>query len=132
MKGMRVYALLATLFNGLKEGSNKEAIRQQSEILSLPPINLVQYKNLVNDSGIVYQQVFFYGDEDGKNSFASFLGNFKDGKWKITPSKYWTTITSTSGKPIVIYANNPLPEPEDEESQKQLCSYLAEKGIAPT
>jgi hypothetical protein len=132
MKGMRVYALLATLFNGLKGSDNQAAIQAQSEILSLPPINLVQYKNLVDDSGIVYQQVFFYGDEDGKNSYASFMGNFRDGKWKVSNSKYWTTITSTSGKPIVIYANNPLPEPEDEESQKQLCDYLASKGISPT
>jgi hypothetical protein len=132
MKGMRVYALLATLFNGLKGSDNQAAIQAQSEILSLPPINLVQYKNLVDDSGVVYQQVFFYGDEDGKNSYASFMGNFRDGKWKVSNSKYWTTITSTSGKPIVIYANNPLPEPEDEESQKQLCDYLASKGISPT
>lgn len=132
MKGMRVYALLATLFNGLKGSDNQAAIQAQSEILSLPPINLVQYKNLVDDSGVVYQQVFFYGDEDGKNSYASFMGNFRDGKWKVSNSKYWTTITSISGKPIVIYANNPLPEPEDEESQKQLCEYLASKGISPT
>ena len=132
MKGMRVYALLATLFNGLKASDNQAAIEEQSEILSLPPINLVQYKNLVNDSGIIYQQVFFYGDEDGKNSYASFMGNFKDGKWKVNNSKYWTTISSTSGKPIVIYANNPLPEPEDEEAQKQLADYLAEKEITPT
>ncbi|MBS1588239.1 MAG: hypothetical protein JST52_01365 [Bacteroidetes bacterium] len=132
MKGMRVYALLATLFNGLKASDNQEAIKQQSEILDLPPINLVQYKNLVNDSGIVYQQAFFYGDEDGKTSFASFLGGFKDGKWKIVPSKYWTTISSTSGKPTTIFANNPLPEPDDEEAQKQLCNYLAERNINPT
>lgn len=132
MKGMRVYALLATLFNGLKAGDNQEAIKEQSDILSLPPINLVQYKNLINDSGIIYQQVFFYGDEDGRTSFASFLGNFKDGKWKVTPSKYWTTIESISGKPIIIFANNPLPEPEDEESQKQLGNFLAEKNILPT
>lgn len=132
MKGMRVYALLATLFNGLKASDNQEAIRQQSEILKLPPINMVQYKSLVNDSGIVYQQVFFYGDEDGKNSYASFLGDFKDGNWKKVDSKYWTTISSTAGKPIVIYANLPLPEPEDEEAQHRLSEYLQEHNIHPT
>jgi hypothetical protein len=132
MKGMRVYALLATLFNGLKSSDNQAALKEQSEILSLPPINVVQYKNLVDDSGIVYQQVFFFGDEDGKNSFASFMGNFKDGKWKVTPSKYWTTIASTSGKRTVIYANNPIPEPGDEEAQNELTKYLVEKNIHPT
>jgi hypothetical protein len=129
---MRVYALLATLFNGLKASDNQDALKQQSDILSLPPINLVQYKNLVNDSGVVYQQVFFYGDEDGKTSYASFMGNFRDGKWKVANSKYWTTITSTSGKPLVIYANNPLTEPEDEEAQKQLGEHLEKKGILPS
>lgn len=132
MKGMRVYALLTTLFNGLKASDNQKALQKQSEILSLPPINLVPYKNLVDDSGVVYQQVFFYGDEDGKTSFSSFLGSFRDGKWKITPSKYWTVINSTAGKPTVIYANNPLPEPEDEEAQKELSKFLDSKNIHPT
>src|SRR5690606_16863190 len=132
LKGMRVYALLATLFNGLKSSDNAEALRQQSEVLSLPPINLVPYKNLVDESGTIYQQVFFYGDEDGRVSFASFLRGFKDGKWKTTSNKYWTTISSVSGKKIVIFANNPLPEPEDEEAQKKLAEYLAEQKISPT
>lgn len=132
LKGMRVYALLATLFNGLKAGDNKEAMQLQSEVLDLPPINLVPYKNLVNDSGIVYQQFFFYGDEDGKSSYANFLGGFKDGKWKKTDSKYWTTLTSVTGRKIVIYANLPLTEPEDEEAQKQLSAHLATNHISPT
>ena len=132
-KGVIVYGLLSTLFDGAKSTSEEDAIRQ-SQALELPPINLVQYKSLAGgDSvGTVYQQFFFYGDEDGINSYRSFLGNFKDGKWKIVPSQYWTTITSTSGKPIVIYANQPLKEPEDETAQNKLGEYLAEKGIHPT
>jgi hypothetical protein len=131
-KGLIIYGLLSTLFDGLSASETDESIQKQSELLDLPPINLVQYKSLVNDSGIVYQQFFFYGDEDGKSSYASFLGNFKDGKWKVNTSKYWATITSTSGKPIVIYANLPLSEPDDEEAQKQLNKYLADNEIHPT
>ncbi len=132
MKGMRVYALLATLFDGLKASENEEAMKQQSEVLQLPPINMVRYNDLAKDSGVVYEQYFFYGDEDGRASYASFLGNFRDGKWKVTPSKSWTTIASTSGRKIVIYANLPLTEPEDEEAQKQLAAYLAAENITPT
>lgn len=132
LKGMRVYALLATLFNGLKASDNQEALRKQSEVLDLPPINLVPYQNLVNDSGVVYQQFFFYGDEDGKSSFNNFLGNFKDGKWKKVDNKYWTTLYSLTGKKVVIYANLPLTEPEDEEAQKQLSTFLAANNIVPT
>jgi hypothetical protein len=131
-KGVIIYGLLSTLFEGIKNSGDEADVAKQSELLDLPPINLVQYNNLTNDSGIVYQQFFFYGDEDGKNSYASFLGNFRDGKWKVTNSKYWSTITSTQGKPIVIYANLPLAEPEDEEAQNQLMKHLEENNIHPT
>lgn len=132
-KGMKIYALLSTLFDGLKSSDNDAVMERQSQVLDLPPINLVRFKNLEEDStGVVYEQFFFYGDEDGKMSYNSFLGNFKDGKWKITPSQYWTVITSTTGKPITIFANLPLPEPEDEEAQKKLAEYLLSKEIYPT
>ncbi len=131
-KGVIIYGLLATLFEGSKAVDSGNVAAQQSEKLNLPPINLVQNKNLLDDSGRVYEQFFFYGDEDGKNSYASFLGNFKDGKWKMTTSKYWSTITSTTGKPITIYANLPLTEPEDEEAQKELTKYLNDNNIKPT
>ncbi|MCD6064444.1 MAG: hypothetical protein K0R82_2355 [Flavipsychrobacter sp.] len=132
-KGIIVYGLLSTLFEGAKGSTEEEAIRQ-SQLLDLPPINLVQNKNLAigGDNGTVYQQFFFYGDEDGINSYRSFLGNFKDGKWKVTNSQYWSTITSTSGKPVTIYANLPLKEPEDETAQQKLAEFLAEKNIHPT
>ncbi len=133
-KGVIVYGLLATLFKGSKagEGSSSEI----SGELNLPPINLVPYKNLVNDSGVVYEQFFFFGDEDGKTSLASFLALFKSpdwaGKWKIVQDKYWMTISSTSGKPVVIYANQPLPEPDDEDAQDRLTKYLEDRNIHPT
>ena len=46
--------------------------------------------------------------------------------------KYWTTISSLGGKKVVIYANLPLKEPDDEEAQKQLFNYLDENNIHPT
>jgi len=132
-KGMYVYALLSTLFDGIRSGGDNDvAAQKQSEILKIPPINTVPYKSLVNDSNIVYEQFFFFGDEDGKNSYGSFLSNFKDGKWKVVTTKYWSVITSIKGSPIVIYANLPVPEPEDETAQKELCNYLDSLDIHPT
>ena len=87
---------------------------------------------MLSDSGIVYEQFFFFGDEDGRASFNSFKTNFSDGKWKTTVSKNWITITSTQGKKIVVYANLPIQEPGDEEAQNQLCKYLEDNGIHPT
>jgi len=131
-KGVIIYGLLATLFDGIKSTGNDAQAMAESERLGLPPINLVPYRSLVNDSGIVYSQVFFFGDEDGKTAYNSFVGNFRDGKWKIANDKYWTTITSLTGKKVVIYCNLPLSEPDDEEAQKQLCNYLDANEIHPT
>src|SRR5690606_22829714 len=121
-----------TLFEGMESSENNEAAQRQSEILNLPPINLVPYDKLTDDKGVVYVRVFFYGDEDGRVSYASFMNNFKDGKWKVTNGKYFTTITATEGKPVTIFANTPLPEPEDEVAVKELEKYLVENEIHPT
>lgn len=129
-KGIIVYGLLATLFEGAKGGRDQAAL--QSRMLDLPPINLVPFDHLVSESGIVYQQIFFYGDEDGKISYQSFLKNFRSDKWKIEHNEYWTQISSIKGKPVVIFANLPLPEPKDEEAVNRLKAYLAKEGIKPT
>lgn len=129
-KGIIVYGLLATLFEGAKGGRDQAAI--QSKMLDLPPINLVPFDNLASAEGVVYQQVFFYGDEDGKISYQSFLKNFRTDQWKIQHTEYWTQISSIKGKPIVIYANLPLPEPQDEEAVTKLKAHLHKEGIKPT
>lgn len=131
-KGMIVYSLLAMLFEGNKISNNDEGAAVASSRLKLPPINKVMFKDLVNDSGTVYQQVFFYGDEDGKMSYDGFMQEFKTKKWKVVTEKYWSVITSTSGQKVVIYANLPLKEPEDEDAQDSLGRYLAANNITPT
>ena len=131
MKGMKIYALLISLFNGMKSSDNIAALKAQSEVLQLPPINLVPFKNLQDDSGRVFSEFFFYGDEDGKSSYENFLGDFKNGKWKKTENQYWATFTSTTGKPVTIFASLPLAEPDDEEAQLKLTNYLIEHKIQP-
>ena len=133
-KGLIVYGLLATLFEGTRNSDNSDAVMAQSARLKLPPINLVPYNNLLSDSGqIVYEQFFFYGDEDGRMSYNSFLTNFRDkAKWNIEKTEFWTKITSISGKPVVVYANMPLEEPEDEVAISKLCEHLATNNIHPT
>ncbi|MFI5195840.1 MAG: hypothetical protein ACHQD8_02005 [Chitinophagales bacterium] len=133
-KGMIVYSLLAMLFEGNKISGSDTGAAVASSRLRLPPINKVRYKDLINDSGIVYQQVFFYGDEDGQNSYESYLIEFKkDKNWHIdTTNKLWTVISSVKGKKVVIYANLPLKEPDDEDAQDKLIKYLNDSGIHPT
>ncbi len=132
-KGMIVYSLLAMLFQGNRISGVDTGAAVASARLKLPPINKVPFNYLVNDSNIVYQQVFFYGDKDGQDSYDSYLETFrKDKNWKVTNQQYWTEIASTTGKKVVIYANLPLKEPEDEDAQERLTKFLNDSGIHPT
>jgi hypothetical protein len=132
-KGVIIYSLLALLFDGNKITSSDTGAILLSERLGLNNINRVPFKDLVDDSGVIYQQVFFFGDEDGKHSYEHFTDLFrKDKKWKIVTEKYWSTISTTTGKKVVIYANLPLPEPEDDDAIDSLNHFIADKGIHPS
>lgn len=130
-RGVTIYSLLNSIF---EEGHSNDSAKATSMAarLQLPPINYVEYGMLPSDSGRVYQQVFFYGDEDGVSSYASFMGNFPGGEWKVSKNQYWTTIVSLKGKPTTIFANNPLDEPEDKTAIEKLAEYLDEEDIHPT
>jgi len=132
-RGKVIYELLSSLFeteSGQQSDSTKAS--DMAAKLSLPPINYVNFSGLVNDSGRIYQQVFFYGDKDGQESYASFMTSFGGGDWSVSRGKYWTTITSLKGKPITIFANLPLDEPEDKTAIEKLSEFLDEKDIHPT
>lgn len=127
-KGVIVYGLLASIFNS---SDNPEQL--QGAVSEIPPINYVDKNSLVNEQGQTIAQVFFYGDEDGIMSYASFLQNFKNKGWKIDDANpQWITITSTEGKPVIYYANKPLKEPLDEEAQNKLAEYFGAHDIKPT
>jgi hypothetical protein len=109
-----------------------------SKEFGIPPVYSLSYETLASaDSGNnkVVMQVFFYGDEDGRNNYAKFLPQFPASSWKkIEDNKSWVAFSSIKGKPIIIYANKPLDEETGEldRAQEALNAYLAGKGIQPT
>ena len=133
-RGTVIYQLLSSLFETeSKKGENDSSKATDiASRLQLPPINFVAANALESDSGRVYQQVFFYGDKDGQESYASFMTNFPSSDWKMSKNKYWTTITSIKGNPTTIYANLPIDEPDDKEAISKLSEYLDENDIHPT
>jgi hypothetical protein len=133
-RGTVIYNLLRILF----ESADTTKKVDLSALLGIPSIYAKDYNSLVDDSGRVVQQVFFYGDEDkdGQNSYISFMANFR-GKpgWKIDERKpEWTTITSTKGKPVWIFANKPLygEDDPDDKAQNKLIEYMQERNLTPT
>lgn len=124
-RGFKIYDILYTMLTYSNDSITAK--------LGIPPITVMPYASLVNDSGIVYQQVFFYGDEDGKGVFNSYVNSFGAPDWKVDKSaEYWVKISSVKGKPVIIYANKPLDEPDDEKAQNLLQDYLDENEISPS
>ncbi|MCS3796797.1 hypothetical protein [Niastella sp. OAS944] len=133
-RGTVIYNLLRILF----ESADTTKKVNLSELLGIPSIYGKEYKSLTDDSGRVIQQVFFYGDEDkdGQNSYVSFMANFRSKPgWRIDERKSeWTTIMSTKGKPVWIFANKPLygEDDPDDKAQNHLIQYMQESGLTPT
>lgn len=132
-RGMVIYELLSSLFETqVSKGDDNAKASDMAAKFKLPPVNYVDFNGLMSDSGRVYEQVFFYGDKDGQESYASFMTNFPSSEWHISKGASWTTITSIKGKPVTIFANLPLDEPQDKDAIQKLSDYLDEKDIHPT
>ncbi len=128
IKGKTIYGLLKTIF--LSAANN--AIDLTSQI-GIPSIYSIDYKYLADDSGRVIEQVFFYGDEDGKLYFPQFISSFSPKQWKISYQKEWVEIKSLVGKKVWIYANLPLDNDQnlDDTAQIHLAKYLAKNDLQP-
>ncbi len=129
-RGSVIYNILNKLFQSADTSKGIDLTKE----LGIPPVYEVPYKALLNDSGRVIMQVFFYGDKDGQGIFRGFTGMFSPTNWKITGTDKWVCISSIKGKPVSIYANRALPEEtgEDEIAQKELCQYLEKNKLYPT
>ncbi len=124
-KGIAVYGLLKAIFNHNKNNAYD---------LPIPPITYIPYADLTDGDNGVVEQVFFYGDRSGMGTYHNFLNQYRNGKWKISSTQYWTSITSTGKNKVTIYMNIPLPEETggDDEAQRQLRDYMDENNINPT
>lgn len=127
-----IYYILQTIF-----ASSTDSTINISQKLGIPPVYTVDYKQLVDKEGKVVQLVFFYGDKDGQDSYANFMGMFNNpAEWKVTKTKEWVEIRSAKGKPLLIYANLPLDNSKgddpDAKAQENLLAHLESKNIEPT
>jgi hypothetical protein len=132
-RGIVIYNLLQILF----ESADSTRKVDLSSKLGIPSIYSKEFRSLADDSGRVIQQVFFYGDKDkdGQNSYVNFMSMFhRRPEWKVTENADWTTITSTKGKPVLIFANKPLlgDNDPDAKAQEKLNAYLASRNLKPT
>ncbi len=128
-RGTVIYNLLKTIFLS----SDSSNVDLTSEI-GIPSIYSIDNKYLTDASGRIIQQVFFYGDEDGKTNYTGFINSFSSKEWKITPQKEWVEIKSLQGKKVLIYANLPLNSDKnlDDTAQAHLTYYLNKNNLTPS
>jgi len=134
-KGKAIYKLLAMLIESSSSSGTDTGAAAESARLKLPPVNKVPASVLDDDTGTIFERVFFYGDEDGKVAYEGFIDDYrKNPKWKTdtTSSRYWASVTSASGRHIVMYANMPLEEPEDDVAIDSLDAFLYATNIRPS
>lgn len=128
-RGRVIYSLLKTIFLS----SDSSNVDLTSEI-GIPSIYSIDNKYLTDESDRIIQQVFFYGDEDGKKNYSGFINSFSTKDWKITSSKEWVEIKSLKGKKVWIYANLPLESDKnlDDTAQAHLTHYLKRNSLSPS
>lgn len=132
-RGTIIYNLLYKLFLSA-DSVNKIDLSKE---FGIPPVYNISYRSLLDDSaGKVVQQVFFYGDADGRMNYTGFVSALANANWKkIEDTKYWIAFASTKGKPMVIYANKWMDDekqPDElEKAQAALSKHLDAKNIQP-
>ena len=127
-KGKVIYGLLKTIFLSLKD--NKVDIAAQ---IGIPPIYEVGNKYIRDEKEILVEQVFFYGDKDGKLFYPAFRNSFSKKDWKVTDKKEWMEAVSVKGN-VMVFANKPLDNDAnlDDTAQIHLAKYLEEKNLKPS
>lgn len=127
--GMKVYSLLEEIYHAVK---NDDLINIDQLNPALKVYFKLKHSSLSTGKASINQLVLFYGDEDGRSSYASFLSNFTDGStWSIEKNSLWVTIRSKNHFPISIYANLPLTDEgeADIKAQDSLINYLSGRQI---
>ncbi|MBP6431593.1 MAG: hypothetical protein KA319_07500 [Ferruginibacter sp.] len=130
-RGKIIYSLLKTIFLST-DSTNKVNLTTE---YGIPNIYTIENKQIANDSGRIVEQVFFYGDDDGKAFFPRFVNSFTDKSiWQITPKAEWVEIKSLKGNKVSIYVNRPLDSDKnlDDSAQAHLNSYLSQQGLTPS
>lgn len=128
-RGKIIYGLLKTILLSA-DTSNKVDLTTS---FGIPSIYEIKSKDLQDDKGRVVQQVFFYGDEDGKLWFPRFVNSFSSKDWNVTMKKEWVEIVSKKGN-AYVFANRPLDYDAnlDDSAQVHLASYLRAQDMHPS
>lgn len=128
--GIRMYNILQQVYDVANDTSARKKLFGR-----LGNYELLSLESIRDQHGIINQLVVFYGDEDGKASFSSFLSLFRDtSSWEVVKHQQWMEICSrNSAQPVRLFANLPHDHEFrlDEQAQLALLQWLVRSDIKP-
>lgn len=111
----KLYGLILSVLEIGGGAISNSAITLETSNLKTLPINRI-YKDGKN-----VQQHFFFDDEDGRASYASFIATFAaNSNWQILERETFVLIKSKTGKLVEIYANKPDTEYAGQDAIKDI------------
>ncbi len=132
-RGKTIYSLLKTIF--LSTDTTLKPKVDLTSSFGIPSIYEIGLPQLKDDSNNIAEQMFFYGDDDGKTGYNGFYNSFDRKIWKVIDKPEWIEITPIKNPyRFTIYANKALNSDKnlDDSAQVHLNEYLRVKQIAPT
>jgi hypothetical protein len=124
-RGVTIYGLLSSLFVDRKVGTD-EWFASVSNQYELPGFDKIENNKLFDRDEVNRWLIYFYDDEDGDASFATFLKIFTDSNWTIVDSGAYVLIQAKRGKEVQIYSNKPKHE---YDGQAKLEKLFSESGF---
>ncbi|MEO7445429.1 MAG: hypothetical protein ABIT96_04360 [Ferruginibacter sp.] len=128
-RGKIIYSLLKEIFMSADSSNNIDLTKS----LGIPSIYEINTASLKDAAGRIVEQVFFYGDDDGKMFFSQFVNSFSPKDWKVTMKKEWVEMKSVKSD-VYVFANRPLDYNQnlDDSAQVHLANYLESQNMKPT
>lgn len=99
--------------------------------LRYPSAELTTLKlNSMLHNNTIIERMYFYDDEDGRDSYTSFISSFRSKEnWRVEEYYAYAKVYSTKGTAIEIYANKPTFETSGENA---ISALFAENMYQPT
>lgn len=125
---MATYGLLAGLCKD-KVVYDAKWYKAMAKKYQAADLTTLRFKS-VDVRNLIVEQMFFYDDEDGRDSYNNFVSLFRNSAhWKIDEYFSYVKVYSVSGKRIEIYANKPSYVESGNQSIQRL---FAENNYAPS
>lgn len=125
---LALYGVLASLVDG-HALVDKDWFNTLSKQIKLPAVSQLPAKSLIAEEQRCIEQMYFYNDIDGRESFSNFLSTFKVlPTWKVEDRGSYVLVKSTEGNVVEIYANKPEYETNGQDA---INDYFKENKIYP-